>query len=44
MTRGKRAAVVDQMAAAYMLQAALDASRNQGALDAAAKMGENPHT
>ncbi len=27
MTRKKRAAVVDQMAAAYMLQAALDASR-----------------
>ena len=28
MTRRKRAAVVDQMAAAYMLQAALDASRS----------------
>jgi putative Holliday junction resolvase len=28
MTRRKRAAVVDQMAAAYILQAALDASRN----------------
>ncbi len=27
MTRGRRAALVDQMAAAYMLQAALDASR-----------------
>jgi putative Holliday junction resolvase len=27
MTRGRRAAVVDRMAAAYMLQAALDASR-----------------
>jgi putative Holliday junction resolvase len=27
MTRGRRAQVVDQMAAAYMLQAALDASR-----------------
>lgn len=27
MTRGRRARVVDQMAAAYMLQAALDASR-----------------
>jgi putative Holliday junction resolvase len=29
MTRGKRAAKVDQMAAAYMLQAALDASRGE---------------
>ncbi len=29
MTRRKRAAVVDQMAAAYILQAALDASRTQ---------------
>jgi putative Holliday junction resolvase len=28
MTRARRARVVDQMAAAYMLQAALDASRN----------------
>ena len=28
MTRARRAAVVDQMAAAYILQAALDASRN----------------
>ena len=28
MTRRRRAAVVDQMAAAYILQAALDASRN----------------
>jgi putative Holliday junction resolvase len=28
MTRGRRAQVVDQMAAAYMLQAALDASRD----------------
>jgi putative Holliday junction resolvase len=27
MTRGRRARVVDQMAAAYMLQAALDASK-----------------
>jgi putative Holliday junction resolvase len=27
MTRAKRAAVVDRMAAAYMLQAALDAHR-----------------
>lgn len=31
MTRRKRAAVVDQMAAAYVLQAALDASRPQEA-------------
>ena len=44
MTRGKRAAVVDRMAAAYMLQGALDASRNQGALDAAAKMGDKTTT
>jgi putative Holliday junction resolvase len=29
MTRKRRAAVVDQMAAAYMLQAALDASVNR---------------
>jgi len=29
MTRKRRAAVVDKMAAAYMLQAALDASRGE---------------
>ena len=29
MTRKRRAEVVDRMAAAYLLQAALDASRNQ---------------
>ncbi len=32
MTRKRRAGVVDRMAAAYILQAALDASRNQGLL------------
>ncbi len=32
MTRKRRAAVVDQMAAAYMLQAALDASRSKEGL------------
>ena len=44
MTRSRRASVVDQMAAAYMLQAALDASRRHDPLDAAAKMGENSPT
>jgi putative Holliday junction resolvase len=41
LSRGKRAAVVDQMAAAYMLQAALDASAAPGSLDAPEKLGEN---
>jgi putative Holliday junction resolvase len=31
MTRKRRAEVVDRMAAAYLLQAALDASRSQSA-------------
>jgi RNase H-fold protein (predicted Holliday junction resolvase) len=31
MTRKRRAEVVDRMAAAYTLQAALDASRGEGA-------------
>jgi putative Holliday junction resolvase len=41
LSRGKRASVVDQMAAAYMLQAALDASAAAGSLDVPKNLGEN---
>jgi putative Holliday junction resolvase len=41
LSRGKRAAVVDQMAAAYMLQASLDASATSRSLDAPKNLGEN---